>query len=74
MKNQVIRKDQNSPAGTNSRIRQALIALALLVTAVTPALADDDRREAPAYTFRTFDVPGEARVSERQWRHHVLWH
>jgi len=61
MKNQIIFEARNGPAG---RIKPALAALALLVGAATPALADDDHGGQPAYTFTTFDVPFAAPPSE----------
>ena len=61
MKNQMISKDRHGPAGT---IKQTLAALALLVVAVTPAMAGDYGGRQPTYTFETFDVPGEAPTSD----------
>ena len=54
MKNQFKLEDQNDLGGT---ITPVLTALALLVAAVAPALADDHDGGQPAYEFITFDVP-----------------
>ncbi|HLH52854.1 MAG TPA: hypothetical protein VKY92_04485 [Verrucomicrobiae bacterium] len=61
MKNRFKLKDQNDRGGI---IKPALTALALLVVAVTPALADDDHGAQPAYTFTSFDVPSEAPTAD----------
>jgi len=54
MKNQVILKNQNGPAG---QINPAVAALAVLMAVLSPALADDDQCRQPVYAFTTFDVP-----------------
>lgn len=61
MKNQFRLKDHNGRGGT---IKQAVAALALLVAAVSPALAGDHRAGQTAYEFVTFEVPGEAPTSD----------
>jgi probable HAF family extracellular repeat protein len=58
MKNQFKPKDKKYHG---ARIKPALATLALLVAAATAALASDG---ATAYTFKTFEVPGEAPTSD----------
>jgi probable HAF family extracellular repeat protein len=61
MKNQFKLKYE---AGRGGTIKPLVATLALLVAAVAPAMAGDHDGGQPAYTFKTFDVPGEAPTSD----------
>jgi probable HAF family extracellular repeat protein len=61
MKNQFKLKYE---AGRGGTIKPLVATLALLVAAVAPAMAGDHDGGQPAYTFTTFDVPGEAPTSD----------
>jgi hypothetical protein len=61
----MILKDRHGPART---AKQALAALALLVVAVSPALAADDHGRQPTYTFTLAPLEGDSHVLVHSFR------